>query len=112
MLTLPTQQPTQQELAALRNAAMSATPGPWHWVDNMDSDDFKMAEMRNASGVLIFDFGRDDETDPTEGTEPDADDVAFLEMWNPATALALLALIDAQNKRIAELLEDNKELHI
>lgn len=30
----------------------------------------------------------------------------------PLTVYRLLALIDAQNKRIAELLEDNKELHI
>lgn len=29
-----------------------------------------------------------------------------------AAVTAIFALIDAQNKRIAELLEDNKELHI
>lgn len=36
----------------------------------------------------------------------------YMDLAMPEAILALLTLIDAQNKRIAELLEDNKDLHI
>lgn len=108
MLTLPTQQPTQQEMDDLRRAAEAASPGPWKG-DRFDGT-VKYALLA-ADGTPVINGDNGNSNCGPFGIVNEEDE-RYLKAAHPTAILALLALIDAQNKRIAELVEDNKELHI
>lgn len=101
MLTLPTQQPTQQEMDDLRRAAEALPQSPW-------SADGDAVYGEDGDGVCVcyHNIGHMPRSVSAQAR------ARFIGQAGPATILTLLSLIDAQNKRIAELLEDNKELHI
>lgn len=103
MLTLP----TQEELDKLREAAEAANG--WFW-ETVQGDQFGHL---NEDGSF-YDIGTVDADQ--YGIEPEDEHnsvvLAYIVMVSPPKVAALLSLIDAQNKRIAELLEDNNELHI
>ena len=84
--------PTQEELSKLREAAEAATPGPWH------APGLGELHAENHDEIAQILYAHSDEG--FCGTDADAN---FMAAANPATVTALLDLIDAQKKLIADL---------
>lgn len=91
MLTLPTQQPTQQELAALKAAAEALPLSPW-------SADGDAVYGEDGDGVCVcyHNIGHMPRAVSAQAR------ARFIGQAGPAQVLALLALIDAQKKKIAD----------
>jgi hypothetical protein len=93
-MTPPTQQDKPIDLEALRLAAEAATPGPWHSAESYaDNGAFSGIDICSDDGTLLL----------GEDAGPGERDALFMALANPAAILALLSLIDAQQKQIAEL---------
>lgn len=94
MLTLPTQQPTQQELAALKAAA-----------DRLDNIEWlpptEVYDDHGCRGREILSVEND--TVIGEAIGPNDAEACFMALANPKAVAALLALIDAQQKKIDSL---------
>lgn len=120
MLTLP----TQEELAALKAAAEAATPGPW-FVQYGDDDRFMCMTAISKTNSRQGNCGQFVDDDLIAVTfhqcypavNYEADDLGefnsqYMAKADPTTILALLALIDAQKKQIADLEAKVAELEL
>ncbi|HFF9481668.1 ead/Ea22-like family protein [Serratia marcescens] len=97
------------KLSELKAAAMAATPGPWISGDDSwsDGDNANIStEERYDSGIIniaqVDGGGSESGFDEPFSTEQQAN-AAFIAAANPAVVLALLAELEAKDKRIAEL---------
>lgn len=54
------------------------TPGPWHWVEDMDNCSGTMAKLVGSDGREVCDFGDCTQYYPTEGTEPEQPDMDLI----------------------------------
>ncbi|WP_047236915.1 ead/Ea22-like family protein [Chromobacterium subtsugae] len=87
---------TPDQLAALRAAAAAATPGPW---------EYQTSNGWWRVGTTAARCGRADGDVVAHGAASPAN-LEFIAAANPAVVLALLAHIDTQAVRIAELERD------
>lgn len=93
MLTLPTQQPTQQELAALKAAADRLDNIEWlPPTEVYDDNGRRWREILSVENDTVI----------GEAIGPNDAEARFMALANPKTVAALIALIDAQQKKIAE----------
>lgn len=87
------------KLSELKAAAMAATPGPWKWFTSNS-----MARLSSTpsgkDGDVISAFRASDGVPCVSVSQSD---MAFIAAANPAAVLALLAELEARDKRIAEL---------
>ena len=100
-MTTPTQQPTQQELAALKAAAEAATQGKWIRVAGY-SVVCEVPLVRHESDYAVFEGSKFLAIANTSHGSLPGRDAEYIAAANPAAVLAMLALIDAQQKKIAE----------
>jgi hypothetical protein len=87
-------------LARIREAAGKATPGPWHWKEELRHDD--MPRLLSPSG-RVCDFGNSTQYYPSEGEPPSDEDAAHISTCDPTTMLALCAEVEAvmgENERL------------
>ncbi|WP_440030085.1 ead/Ea22-like family protein [Chromobacterium amazonense] len=92
--------PNPDQLSALRAAAEAATPGPW---------EYQTSNGWHRVGTTAANRGRRDGNVVANGAASPAN-MAHIAAANPAAVLALLAHIDAQAARIAELEQDAARL--
>lgn len=104
-MTPPTQQDKPIDLEALRLAAEAATPGPWvHRFDPGNPVGVQHGvKLTGEHGQWVCDCLDNADRKPFSKRAGDRN-AAFIAEWNPATALALLALIEAQQRQIDGLL--------
>ena len=81
----------------LKRLAEAATPGPWKWLSDELLNELDMPALI-SDGVLVCDFGNEEQYYPTEGTPPSEADAAYIAAANPATMVALLDRLAAAEK--------------
>ena len=86
--------PTQEELRKLRGAAEAATPGPWMRLFGERTVYDRMEDGCRGNAIVRADQAYD----PVGASNLD-----FIASANPKSVIALLDLIDAQKKLIADL---------
>jgi hypothetical protein len=95
--------PTQEELRKLKSVAEAATPGPWVRLFGERTVYDRMEDGCRGNSIVRADCAYSG----TDGANLD-----FIAAANPKQFLALLALIDAQQKRIDELKVANEGLNV
>ncbi|HFZ1898758.1 TPA: ead/Ea22-like family protein [Serratia marcescens] len=83
------------KFSELKAAAMAATPGPWVVTDKNNVEAPNQKRFRPVAYI----FGN-------RAEHKRAADAAFIAAANPAVVLAILAELEAKDKRIAELEEE------
>ncbi|MBH3171932.1 ead/Ea22-like family protein [Serratia marcescens] len=86
---------TMDKFSELKAAAMAATPGPWVVTDKNNVEAPNQKRFRPVAYI----FGN-------RAEHKRAADAAFIAAANPAVVLAILAELEAKDKRIAELEEE------
>lgn len=100
--------PTQEELSKLKSAAEFASPGPWKG-DRYDGTVKYALLAADGTPVIKGDNGNSNSGPFGIANE---EDEKYLMLAHPTAVLALLALIEAQQKRINELTEFSRDLHV
>ncbi|HGE8480735.1 TPA: ead/Ea22-like family protein [Serratia marcescens] len=95
------------KFSELKAAAMAATPGPWESIyDDWSDGDDALISCESRDGMVaiakIEGGGSESSFDGSFRTEQQAN-TRYIAATNPAVVLALLAELEAKDKRIAEL---------
>lgn len=93
------------DLDELQRIASAATAGPWFWSEENSQGATVMGRMLTKNGETIFDFGDCTRYYPTEGTEPDAADVLFMQAANPSVILDLIGIARAAADSLPKIKE-------
>jgi hypothetical protein len=94
---------TPEQKSALREAAKSATPGPWEWHPRHGTI---MGYFQGPRGS-ICDFGDATQYYPTEGAPPSDKDAHFIALANPTAVIELLDEVE----RLATYASDTDRLY-
>ncbi|WP_338859388.1 ead/Ea22-like family protein [Serratia marcescens] len=101
------------KLSELKAAAMAATPGPWAYEAYGDTGQYGVGVLLNENDEPQS--GRQEQgemlvVESVASLVNGAPNAAFIAVANPAVILALLAELEAKDKRIAEVEDSHKKL--